>query len=465
MLEALDKILAEASGFLWGYILLFGLLGTHLYLTVVLRFPQLYFFKALRYYAGRGQKDKEGQISNFSSLMVSLAANVGTGNIVGVAVAVATGGPGAVFWCMVTGVLGMATRYAESLLAIRYRVKDARGNIVGGPMYALERGLRCKWLAVLFAVFTAIAAFGIGNVTQANAVSQVLTESALHVPGWLTGVLLAGLVAAVLIGGLKGISRVCAACVPTMALVYVVGCAILLLTHADYVWPAICRICDSAFTGQAAAGGFIGSTLMLAMQTGVRRGLFSNEAGMGSSPIISAPVRTDNAVQQALVASTGPFWDTVVICSLTGLTLTTTVMAVPEVTSASGELLTYHSFATVGGVGSAMLTISLAAFVVSTVLGWSYFGEKALQYLGGARLILPYRVLWVIMAFVGCVIPKSSIVWNFADLTNGLMALPNLICMVGMSGVLISQTRYYLWQNRLDEVDKTPIPDADMAEK
>lgn len=465
MLEALDKILAEASGFLWGYILLFGLLGTHLYLTVVLRFPQLYFFKALRYYVGRGQKDKEGQISNFSSLMVSLAANVGTGNIVGVAVAVATGGPGAVFWCMVTGVLGMATRYAESLLAIRYRVKDARGNIVGGPMYALERGLRCKWLAVLFAVFTAIAAFGIGNVTQANAVSQVLTESALHVPGWLTGVLLAGLVAAVLIGGLKGISRVCAACVPTMALIYVVGCAILLLTHADYVWPAICRICDSAFTGQAAAGGFIGSTIMLAMQTGVRRGLFSNEAGMGSSPIISAPVRTDNAVQQALVASTGPFWDTVVICSLTGLTLTTTVMAVPEVTSASGELLTYHSFATVGGVGSAMLTISLAAFVVSTVLGWSYFGEKALQYLGGARLILPYRVLWVIMAFVGCVIPKSSIVWNFADLTNGLMALPNLICMVGMSGVLISQTRYYLWQNRLDEVDKTPIPDADMAEK
>lgn len=450
---------------MWGYILLFGLLGTHLYLTVVLRFPQLYFFKALRYYVGRGQKDKEGQISNFSSLMVSLAANVGTGNIVGVAVAVATGGPGAVFWCMVTGVLGMATRYAESLLAIRYRVKDARGNIVGGPMYALERGLRCKWLAVLFAVFTAIAAFGIGNVTQANAVSQVLTESALHVPGWLTGVLLAGLVAAVLIGGLKGISRVCAACVPTMALVYVVGCAILLLSHADYVWPAICRICDSAFTGQAAAGGFIGSTIMLAMQTGVRRGLFSNEAGMGSSPIISAPVRTDNAVQQALVASTGPFWDTVVICSLTGLTLTTTVMAVPEVTSASGELLTYHSFATVGGVGSAMLTISLAAFVVSTVLGWSYFGEKALQYLGGARLILPYRVLWVIMAFVGCVIPKSSIVWNFADLTNGLMALPNLICMVGMSGVLISQTRYYLWQNRLDEVDKTPIPDADMAEK
>ncbi len=465
MLEALDKILAEASGFLWGYILLFGLLGTHLYLTVVLRFPQLYFFKALRYYFGKAQKDKEGHISNFSSLMVSLAANVGTGNIVGVAVAVTMGGPGAVFWCMVTGVLGMATRYAESLLAIRYRVQDSRGNILGGPMYALERGLRCKWLAVLFAVFTAVAAFGIGNITQANAVSQVLAESALQMPGWLTGALLAGVVAAVLIGGLNGISRVCSACVPTMAIVYVVGCVILLSVHADYVWPAICRIVESAFSGQAAAGGFIGSTIMLAMQTGVRRGLFSNEAGMGSSPIISAPARTDNPVQQALVASTGPFWDTVIICSLTGLTLTTTVMAVPEVTSASGELLTYHSFATVGTLGTAMLTISLTAFVVSTVLGWSYFGEKALQYLGGARLILPYRVLWVIMVFVGCVIPKSSIVWNFADFANGLMALPNLICMVGLTGVLVSQTRYYLWQKRLDEVDASPIPRADEPEK
>ncbi len=460
MIDAIDSFLNEASGFLWGYVLLFALLGTHLYLTCILRFPQLYLFKAMGYYFSRG-KVKEGQISQFSSLMISLAANVGTGNIVGVAVAVSTGGPGAVFWCMMTGVLGMATRYAESLLAIRYRVSDKNGELVGGPMYALERGLRCKWLAVLFAVFTAVAAFGIGNITQANAVSQVLNQSALHLPGWGTGLLLSGLVAAVLIGGLKGISRVCSACVPTMAIVYVVGCAILLITNAEYVWPAICMICKSAFSEQAAAGGFIGSTLMIAMQNGVRRGLFSNEAGMGSSPIVSAPSRTDNAVQQALVASTGPFWDTVVICTLTGITLTTIIMAVPEVTSESGELLTYHSFATVGIIGSAMLTISLAAFVISTVLGWSYFGEKSLQYLGGARLILPYRILWVIAAFVGCVIPKSSIVWNFADLANGLMAIPNLICMIGLSGVLISQTRYYLWQNRLDEVDETPVPRYD----
>ena len=454
MLESIDTLLESASGFLWGYILIFALLGTHLYLTCLLRFPQRHFFTGLRlYFGGKG----EGQISQFSSLMVSLAANVGTGNIVGVAVAVTSGGPGAVFWCMLTGVFGMATRYAESLLAIRYRTRDAQGNIIGGPMYAIEKGLKCKWLAVIFAAVTAIAAFGIGNLTQANAVSQVLASSSLQVPTWVTGIIMVLLVGAVLLGGLQGISRVCTALVPTMAIIYMVGCAALLITNASFVWPAICHIVDSAFHPQAAAGGFIGSTIMLAMQQGVRRGLFSNEAGLGSSPIVSAPSQTPNTVQHALVASTGPFWDTVVICTLTGVTLTTCIMAHADISSANGELLTYASFATLGSIGSWMLTISLAAFVVSTILGWSYFGERALEYLGGRRLIYPYRVLWVIIAFAGCVIPKSSIVWNFADLANGLMALPNLICMIGLSGVLVAETRYYLWEKRLFEVDPTLI--------
>ena len=452
MLEYIDQFLSDASSFLWGYILLFCLLGTHLYLTVVLRFPQRYFFKALRYYFHR-PVEGNGQISHFSSLMVSLAANVGTGNIVGVAVAVSTGGPGAVLWCTLTGVLGMASRYAESLLATRYRVRDAAGNLKGGPMYALERGLRCKWLAVLFAVFTAIAAFGIGNITQANAVSRVLEESVLQVPTWVTGGVLVVLVASVLLGGLKGISRVCSACVPTMSIVYIIGCLLVLGAYADCVWPAICRIVECAFTNQAATGGFIGSTIMIAMQTGVKRGLFSNEAGMGSSPIVSAPVNTPNAVQQALVASTGPVWDTVLICNLTGITLTTAIMARPDVATVSGDLLTHGAFSSIGALGGILLTFSLATFVISTLLGWSYFGEKALDYLGGSRLITPYRVLWVIAVYVGCVIPKSSIVWNFADCANALMALPNLICMVGLTPVLIQQTRYYLWQNRLDEVD------------
>ncbi len=459
MIEAIDSFLAEASSFLWGYILLFGLLGTHLYLTVLLRFPQRHMLRAMSYYF-RGSKHQEGQISHFSSLMISLAANVGTGNIIGVAVAVATGGPGAVFWCMMTGILGMSTRYAESLLATRYRVMDAQGNIVGGPMYALERGLKCKWLGVLFAIFTAIAAFGIGNITQANAVSSVLAESGLGIPVWATGIFLVILVALVLLGGLKSIDRVCTACVPTMALVYMISCAILLISHAEHIWPAICLIVDSAFSSQAATGGFIGSTIMLAMRTGVTRGLFSNEAGLGSSPIVSAPVRTPNPVQQALVASTGPFWDTVIICTLTGLTLTTIILAQPDVAAHDGSLLTYQAFTTLGTTGSVLLTLSLATFVVSTLLGWSYFGERALEYLGGTRLITPYRVLWVIAVFVGAIIPKSSIVWNFADCANALMALPNLICMIGLSGVLVAETRHFLWNNHLDDKDERPIPSA-----
>lgn len=459
MIDAIDTFLETASSCLWGYVLLFGLLGTHLYLTIILRFPQRHLFTAMRYYFAKG-KQQDGHISHFSALMVSLAANVGTGNIVGVAVALATGGPGAIFWCTATGFLGMATRYAESLLAIRYRVQDEKGNIIGGPMYALERGLKSRGLAVLFAIFTAIAAFGIGNITQANAVSQVLSESTLNIPPWGTGLALALLVAAVLLFGLQGVSRVCTACVPTMAIIYMTGCTLLLFTHAGFIIPAIKLICTSAFTEQAAAGGFIGSTLMLAMQNGVRRGLFSNEAGMGSSPIVSAPVRTPNPVQQALVSSTGPFWDTVVICTMTGVTLTTTLLAHPETADSHGDILTYHAFASLGILGSALLTISLATFVISTLLGWSYFGERALEYLGGAKLITPYRILWVIAAYIGCVVPKSSIVWNFADLANGLMAIPNLICMIGLSGVLISQTRHYLWQNRLDEIDTSPIPPA-----
>ena len=450
MLNGIDEFLGGFSGFLWGYILLFCLLGTHLYLTLVLRFPQRYLFRAMSYYFKRSG---EGHISHFASLMVSLAANVGTGNIIGVAVAVSTGGPGAVFWCMVTGLLGMATRYAECLLAIRYRRVDALGHLVGGPMYVLEHGLRCKWLAVVFAVLTAIAAFGIGNLTQANAVSAVLQESALNIPTWATATVLCILVAAVLLCGLKGIAHTCKACVPTMALVYTVGCVLVLAAHADFILPAIQLIFDSAFSAHAATGGFIGSTLMLAMRTGVQRGLFSNEAGMGSSPIVAAPVQTPNAVQQALVASTGPFWDTVVICTLTGITLTTCLYAEPAIAAADGSLLSFHAFNTIGLLGSGMLTVSLAAFVVSTLLGWSYFGESALEYLGGVKLIRPYRAVWVAAVFVGAVIPKSSIVWNFSDCVNALMALPNLISLIALTPLLVSQTRRYLWSNRLDDTD------------
>ena len=463
MLDVIDNFLSLISDFLWGYILVFCLLGVHLYLTIVLRVPQRYLFHGLIYSLRR--RATGNSISHYASLMVSLAANIGTGNIVGVAVGLATGGPGAVVWCLLTGLLGMASRYAESLLSVRYRRLDSQGNLVGGPMYVIEHGLKCKWLAVLFAVFTAVAAFGVGSITQVTAAARVLNESAMSVPTWFSGSLLAVLTALVLIGGLRGIARVCSAFVPIMTLVYIVACCLVLGAHADFILPALQRIWDSAFTNQAAAGGFIGSTIMLAMQVGVKRGLFSNEAGMGSSAIASAPADTPNSVQQAVVASTAPFWDSIVLCTLTGVTLTTAAMAEPYVMHApQGELIVFYSFGSVGGLGSMLLTFSLVTFVISSILGWSYFGERAVQYLSGQRYITHYRFIWVLAVFVGCIIPKSSLVWHFADVANALMAIPNLICMVGLTPVLLAESRKFLWSGRLGEKDETLVQPAPLEE-
>ena len=464
MLEIIDNFFSVVSNCLWGYVLIFALLGVHLYLTLVLRLPQRYLFHGIA--CSLRRKATGNSISPYASLAVSLAANIGTGNVVGVAVALASGGPGAVFWCLLTGLLGMSSRYAESLLAVRFRRLDEQGNLVGGPMYAIEQGMKCKWLAVLFAVFAAIAAFGVGNVTQAGTAARVLSESALAVPTWFTGILLAVLVGLVLIGGLRGIARVCSTFVPIMVLVYIAGCVLVLVMHADYVLPALQRIWDSAFTSQAAAGGFIGSTIMLAMQMGVRRGLFSNEAGLGSSGMAAAAADTPNSVKQAVVASTAPFWDSVVLCTLTGVTLTTAGLAEPYVLHApEGELIVYYSFGTAGGLGFMMLTFSLVTFVISSILAWSYFGERAVQYLSGQRYITTYRLGWVVAVFVGCIIPQSSLLWHFADCANALMAIPNLICLVCLTPVLISESRRYLWSGRLHETDPTLVQPAPLAEE
>lgn len=461
MIDAIDNTLSAVSNCLWGYVLIFALLGVHLYLTVVLRVPQRYLFRGLA--CSLSRKTKGRSISQYASLAVSLAANIGTGNIVGVAVALASGGPGAVFWCMVTGLLGMSSRYAESLLSVRFRRLDDKGNLVGGPMYTIEQGLKCKWLAVLFAVFAAIAAFGVGNVTQANAAARVLNESSLSVPTWFTGALLSVLVALVLVGGLRGIARVCSAFVPIMTVVYITACVLVLTVHADYVLPALQRIWDCAFTNQAAAGGFIGSTIMLAMQMGVRRGLFSNEAGLGSSAIVSAAADTPNSVKQAVVASTAPFWDSVVLCTLTGVTLTTAGLAEPYVMHApEGELIAFYAFGSAGGMGSILLTFSLVTFVISSILAWSYFGERAVQYLSGRRYITTYRLVWIAAVFAGCIIPQSSLVWHFADCANALMAIPNLICLVWLTPVLVAETRKYLWNGSIDTVDDTLVKPASL---
>ena len=459
MTEAINDILAGFSKFIWGWPLLLLLMGTHIFLTIRLKFPQRYLFKALRLYFSK-EKTDHGDISQFSSLMIALAATVGTGNIFGVAIAIAVGGPGAIFWCWLTGVLGMATRYGEGLLAIKYRIKNEKGMMNGGPMYALERGLKMKWLAVIFALLTCIAAFGIGNITQGNAAAVIL-ERSWNIPTSLTASILTILTGVVILGGIKGIARICGLLVPFMAIFYISGCIIILIMQAENIWPAICMIMDCAFNSDAIAGGFIGGTFLAALRAGVSRGLFSNEAGLGSAPIASAAARSPNPVKQALISSTGPFWDTVVVCAITGLVIATSVMGHNDISFSDGKQLTMMAFDKIPTYGTHILTLSLLTFAISTLLGWSYFGEKALEYLGGRRMIVPYRIVWVGAVFFGCV-TEVELVWNFADCANALMSIPNLISLLGLSGVIVHETKIYLWGNRLDEIapenEIAPIP-------
>lgn len=450
------EFLSLINGYLWGWPMIVLLVGTHLFLTIRLRFPQRHVFKAIRMSVTR-DKGADGDVSQFSALATGLAATIGTGNIIGVATAVTMGGPGAVFWCWLTGILGIATKYSEGLLAVKYRVKLDDGKMRGGPMYAIERGMKCKWLAVAFALFTFIASFGIGCVTQSNAISVAMAEYGFE--PLLVGALLALMLTLVVIFGVKAIGKVCETLVPFMAAFYVIGCLAVLCINAEYILPAIKVIVTSAFSERAATGGFVGSTIMIAMRYGIARGLFSNEAGLGSAPIVAAAARTKNPVRQALVSSTSVFWDTVIICALTGLVLVSTILSPNGVDSTSGAELTKRAFAqipiVIGGLnlGSVMLSIAIFTFAFSTILGWSYYGEKALEYLCGSHYNIgkiAFRVLFIIVTFGGA-IWTVQVVWAFGDFANALMAIPNLICLLCLSGVLVSETRKYLWEDRLDE--------------
>lgn len=438
-MQQLENLLQNLSDLIWGLPLLILLFGTHIFLTVRLKFIQRYIFKAIRISFQR-KKEGSGDISQFGALTTALAATIGTGNIVGVATAVAAGGPGAVLWMWLTGVFGIATKYSEALLSVKYREKNAEGFMSGGPMYVIKNGMNNKWLAATFALFTAITAFGIGNMVQANSISSLVNET-FQISPWITGIVISILTAIVIIGGVKSIANVCEKLVPFMAVFYILGCTIILFMNYQNIPNSLMLIFESAFSGHAIAGGFAGAGVREAIRYGIARGLFSNESGLGSAPIIAAAAQTKNPVRQALVSSTGTFWDTVVVCAFTGVVI---VNSNEWLKGLNGSSLTKAAFGDFHIIGPLVLTVGLLTFVFSTILGWSYYGEKASEYLFGPKAILPYRWLWVFFVLVGSVLSLKA-VWSFSDITNALMAIPNLISLIYLNKVIVKETKEYLW--------------------
>ena len=442
MLEILQNTITGLNSVLWGAPMIILLFGTHLFMTVRTGGIQRKLGTAIRLSVTRDE-NAAGDISQFAALTTALASTIGTGNIIGVGTAIALGGPGAVLWCWLTGVFGIATKYAESLIAVKYRVKTRDGRMLGGAMYALERGLNMKWLGVVFALFAALASFGIGSGVQSNAISKIVCTT-LPVQPWMIGVTLAVITSLVIFGGVKMISKVCERLVPVMAAFYVVGCLIVLGLNYDYIWPALKTIVTMAFRPGAAAGGLVGSGLMMAARYGIARGLFSNESGMGSAPIVSAAAQTRNPVRQALVSSTGTFWDTVVVCLLTGLVLVSSILKNPAIDVSNitdgGELSTL-AFSQIPYLGPIILTVGIITFAYSTLLGWSYYGERCTEYLFGKRALIPYRILYLLVLTVAPMI-SLNLVWEAADTLNALMAIPNLIAVLLLSGRIARETKY-----------------------
>lgn len=467
----MNDILNFLSDLLWGYPMIILLIGTHIYLTIRLKFPQRKIFTAIKLSVTK-DKDGDGDVSQFGALATALAATIGTGNIIGVGTAIALGGPGAVMWCWLTGVFGIATKYSEGLLAVKYRQKSEQGHMLGGPMYVLQEGLHSRWAGMLFAIFTAIAAFGIGSTVQANAIST-LARDVVGINPWVTGTIVTILVGLVLVGGIKSIARVCSALVPFMAIVYVIGCIIILCMQSAYVWPAIKLIVTSAFTEHAVGGGVLGSSIMIAARYGIARGLFSNESGLGSAPIVAASAQTKNPVRQALVSASGTFWDTVVICAITGIVIVSCILSYADVSmidnaflrdifdmtlkeklqKLDGGALTRLAFGQIPYVGAPLLLFGLFTFAFSTILGWSLYAQRAVEYIGGYKLSKVYVWLFLVAVFLGSAISLNT-VWTMADIFNALMAIPNLCALILLSKVLVKDTNYYLWNDRLHETEE-----------
>ena len=456
-MEKFSQLVTWMDGKVWGWGMILLLLGTHLFMTVRTGFIQRKTItKGIKLSVSK-EPDADGEVSQFGALATALASTIGTGNIIGVGTAVALGGPGAVLWCWLTGVFGIATKYSESLIAVKYRVKTEDGRMQGGAMYALERGLHMRWLGLIFAVFAGFASFGIGCATQVNAIATVCNEN-LHINKAVVGIIVGVLTAVVIFGGIKSIARVCERLVPFMALFYVLGCIVILGINYDYIIPAITTICCLAFQPGAAAGGLVGSGIMMAIRYGVARGLFSNESGMGSAPIAAAAAQTRNPVRQALVSSTGTFWDTVVVCLMTGLVLVSTIMKNPAINAneiTDGGVLTSLAFDQIPIIGPLILVVGIISFAFSTILGWAYYGERCVEYFAGKKGLIPYRVLYIAVAVIAPVV-ALDVVWDIADILNALMAIPNLIAVLLLSPVIVKETKKYL--DDLDAKDDTEIP-------
>ena len=440
-MEAFEAIVGKVGAFAWGPPMLILLVGTGFWLTFSLRglqFTKLGHALYLALIKRKEDSDEPGDITHFQALMTALSATVGTGNIAGVATAIAVGGPGALFWMWITGLVGMATKYAEAVLAVKYRVVDENGEMSGGPMYYISKGLNLPWLGVIFAIFASIAAFGIGNMVQSNSVADAV-EATFHIPTWITGVVLMVCTAAVVLGGIKSIGKVTSVLVPIMIIFYMAAALFIIFANIGGVPSALVLIVKQAFNPTAATGGFVGATVMLAIRMGVARGVFSNESGLGSAPIAAAAAQTKHPVTQALVSMTQTFIDTLIVCTMTGLVLILTGVWSNGETGA--ELTTIAFQAGIPG-GALIVTLGIVLFAYSTMLGWCYYGEKSIEYLFGIKAILPYRVVFIILIGVGAV-AKLSLVWNISDTLNGLMAIPNLIGLIFLTPVVVAETKNF----------------------
>ena len=461
-MEFINNFINWLDKVIWAPFMVILLLGTHIFLTLRTGFIQRKVFTGIKLSVTK-DPSKDGDVSPFQALTTALASTIGTGNIVGVGTAIFIGGPGAVFWCWITGIFGIATKYAESLISIKYRVKSRDGRMLGGAMYVLERGLNMKWLGMLFALFALLASFGIGSAVQVNAISEIVTSNVtfIKIPPIAIGIVLAVITAFVIIGGIKKIAIVCEKLVPTMAACYVIGCFVILGMNYDYIIPGIKAILHLAFTPGAVAGGLVGRGAITAAQYGIARGLFSNESGLGSAPLVAAAAKTKNPVRQALISSTGTFWDTVVVCLITGVTLVTTIMKNPDINMSSiqnGSQMTTAAFSQIPVLGSIILVFGIITFAYTTVLGWSYYGERCAEYLFGKRATIFFKIIFVFVILLGPVI-ELDIVWSLSDIFNALMAIPNIIALVFTSGLIAKETKK--WLNNLEGTDDTEIPTLD----